>query len=1124
MARIGVYICHCGLNIAGVIDVKGVAQYAEKLPCVEIARDSKYLCSDAGQKLIQEDIENLKLERVVVASCSPRMHEATFREVLEKAGLNPYLLEMVNIREQASWCHSEKPEEATQKAEALIVMAVNRAARLEPLERGKIKASRNVLVVGGGIAGIQASLDLAEAGFKVFLVEKSPSIGGRMAQLDKTFPTLDCSACILTPRMAEVGRHPSVELLTYSEVESLTGFVGNFEATILTKPRYIDSTQCTGCGECEEVCPVSMPSEFDLGLKNRKAVYRPFPQAIPNVFTIDKRGVPPCRATCPAGVNVQGYVALASQGKFIEAYELIRESIPFPSVCGRVCFRPCESECERGKLDEPIAINAIKRFVAEYARSKKRETPKPTTKKHSERVAVVGSGPAGLTAAYELVGLGYPVTVFESLPKAGGMLRVGIPEYRLPRDVLDGEIQAIIDSGVEIITNVTIGKDIPFEELLQMFKTVFIATGVQVCRKLGIEGEELRGVIPALEFLKRVNSGEPVEVGRRVAVIGGGNVAVDATRTALRRHPEKVMIFYRRSREEMPAYSSEVKEAEKEGVELHFLVSPTKILGKDGCVASLECVEMRLGELDESSRRRPVPIEGSEFSIEVDTIIQAVGQSIDKSVLPKDLELTPYETIAVDPITLQTSRLGVFAGGDVVTGEATVIDAIAHGKRAAESIDRYLRGGDLRAGREEEMTVERDVPKEGVELKHRKEMPLLSVNERIDSREVELGFTEEMVLEEAGRCLACGGCSECLECEKVCELPDVIDHKQEEERRTITVGGVIVAVGCEVFDASLVPELGYGVYPNVISNVEFERLSNASGPTEGKILNPETKDPPKSVAFIQCVGSRDKRFCELCCRIGCMVTLKQAILIKEKLGQSTDVCICHNDMRSFGKAYEEFYARARQMGIRFIKGLPSEVKRAPNSSLSFDVYESNIQKLLEIHADLIVLASGLTPGPDFSKLQEVLRIQRSPDGFFLEAHPKLQPLETPTRGIFLAGTCHSPKDIPDTVAQASGAAMKAVELLITGEVEIEPFIAVIEEDLCSGCRICESVCPYQAIEMKTQIVDGEKKEVATVLAAVCQGCGACSVACPTAAVDMQHYRKGQIMAQITALGKGGDKR
>ena len=1124
MARIGVYVCHCGLNIAGVIDVEGVAEFAGKLPGVEVARDSKYLCSDAGQKLIKGDIEKFKLERVVVASCSPRMHEATFREAVEEAGLNPYLLEMTNIREQDSWVHREKPEEATQKAKALIKMAVNRAAILEPLKRGKIKASRRVLVVGGGIAGIQASLDLAKAGFKVFLVEKSPSIGGRMAQLDKTFPTLDCSACILTPRMAEVGRHPSIELLTYSEVESLTGFVGNFEATILTKPRYVDSTQCTGCSECEEVCPVLMPSEFDLGLKNRKAVYRPFPQAIPNVFTIDKRGVPPCRAMCPAGVNAQGYIALASQGKFVEAYELIRESIPFPSVCGRVCFRPCESECERGKLDEPIAINAIKRFVAEYARSQKRETPKPTTKKYTERVAIVGSGPAGLTAAYELVRLGYPVTVFESLPKAGGMLRAGIPKYRLPKDILDEEIQAIVNSGVEIITDVTIGKDKPFEELLQMFKAVFIATGVQVCRKLGIEGEELRGAIPALEFLKRANSGEPVEVGRRVAVIGGGNVAVDAARTALRHHPEKVVILYRRSREEMPAYSSEVKEAEKEGVELRFLVSPTKILGKDGCVAFLECAKMRLGEPDESGRRRPVPIEGSEFPIEVDTIIQAVGQSIDKSVLPKDLELTPYETISVDPVTLQTSRASIFAGGDVVTGEATVIDAIAHGKRAAESIDRYLRGRDLRVGREEEMTVVRDVPKEGVELKHRKEMPLLPVNQRFNGREIELGFTQEMILEEASRCLACGGCSECLECEKVCELPDVIDHKQKKERREITVGSVIVAVGCEIFDASLMPALGYGIYPNVISNIEFERLSNAAGPTNGKVLNPVTKEPPKSVAFIQCVGSRDKRFYTQCCRVGCMVTLKQAILIKEKLGQSTDVYICHNDMRSFGKAYEEFYKRARQMGIRFIKGLPSEVKLSSNGSLSFDVYESNTQKLLEIHADLIVLASGLTPGSDFSKVQEVLRIQRSPDGFFLEAHPKLQPLETPTRGIFLAGSCHSPKDIPDTVAQASGAAMKVAELLATGEVEIEPFIAVVEETLCSGCRICESVCPYQAIEMKMQIADGEEKEVASVLAAVCQGCGACSVACPTTAIDMQHYRRGQIMAQITALVQGGGKR
>lgn len=1125
MPQIGVYVCHCGLNIAGVINSKSVTEYAVKLPNVKVARNNTYLCSDAGQKMIKEDIQKDKLDRIIVASCSPRMHEETFRKAISEAGLNPYLLEMINIREQDSWVHSKEPEKATEKAKTLIEMAVARAVRLEPLQKGKIKATKSVLVIGGGIAGIQASLDLANSGFKVYLVEKSPSIGGRMAQLDKTFPTLDCSACILTPKMAEAGRHQNIKLITYAEIEKVTGFVGNFKVTVRKKPRYLDEEQCTGCGECEKVCPISVPNKFDLGLRSRKAVYRPFPQAVPNVFTIDKKGIPPCRTACPAGVNVQGYVALASQGKFEEAFELVRRSIPFPSVCGRVCFHPCEDECERGKVDEPVAINAIKRFVSDYVLGKEKEKLKPFPKKYEEEIAVVGSGPAGLTAAYELAKIGYSVTVFESLPKPGGMLCVGIPKYRLPMKVLEKEIKHIENSGVKIKTNVTIGKDLTFDELLrQGYESIFIAVGVQECRKLGIEGEELEGVIPALRFLKHTNLEQPIAIGQKVAVIGGGNVAIDAARKALRHRAKEVTLLYRRSREEMPAYSSEVKAAEREGVTIRFLTSPRKILGKEGRVVALECIGMKLGEPDESGRKYPTPLEGSEFIVEVHNVIPAIGQSLDNTLLPKNLELTRYGTIAVDPVTLETNQPGIFAGGDAAKGEATVIDAIADGKRAAVSIDRRLRGEDLRAGREKEVLKVIEVPKEGIEKVSRRVMPLLPLDQRIGDEEVELGFTEKMTREEANRCLACGVCSECLECEKVCELPSMINHQQKEEHVNVEVGGIIVAIGCEVFDASLTPELGYGRFKNVISNIEFERLSNAAGPTEGKILLPETRKPPKSVAFIQCVGSRDKRFCENCCRIGCMVTLKQAILVKEKLGHNVDVCVCYNDMRAFGKAYEEFYDRARQMDIKFVKGLPSEVNGLSDGPLNFDVYESNTNKLLEIQADLVVLASGLLTTSDFAELQNTLRIPRSPDGFFLEAHPKLRPLETPTRGIFLAGACQSPKDIPDTVSQASGAAMKAAELLATGEVEIEPLIAVVEESLCGGCRICETICPYQAIEMEAKNVEGEEKSVAKVVEAVCQGCGSCSVACPTRAIDMQHYRQEQILAQVIAAVQGGKRK
>jgi heterodisulfide reductase subunit A len=630
-------------------------------------------------------------------------------------------------------------------------------------------------------------------------------------------------------------------------------------------------------------------------------------------------------------------------------------------------------------------------------------------------------------------------------------------------------------------------------------------------------------VIPALEFLKSASLGGNVEIGRKAAVIGGGNVAIDTARTALRQGAEEVMVFYRRSRAEMPAYASEVHEAEAEGVKLHFLVAPTRILGEGERVAGLECAKMELGKPDESGRRRPLPIKGSSFVTDVDTVIPAVGQSLDFTLLPQNLRLTTSETVAVDSTTLETNLPGVFAGGDAAKGEATVIDAIADGKRAARSIHRYLRGEDMRAGRDQQAPKVDTVSTKGVEKRPRQEMPLLPLDQRTGDSEVELGFTEEMTIREAERCLACGGCSECLECERACELTNVIDHNQQEKQLTIKVGGIIVAVGSDAFDAALTPELGYTRSPSVISNLQFERLSNAAGPTHGKILLPESKTPPKSVAFVQCVGSRDKRFCEYCCRIGCMVTLKQAIITKEKLADDVEVYVCYNDMRAFGKGYEEFYDRARRMGVKFVKGLPSEIKSSNKGVLRFDIYESNTNKLLEIQADLVVLASGLVPSTDLKELTEVLHIPRSADGFLLETHPKLRPLETSSKGIFLAGACQGPKDIPDTVAQASGAAMKAAELLATGEVEIEPLIAAITQKLCSGCRICETICPYQAIEIENAAGEGAEKKVAKILPAVCQGCGACAVACPTQAIDMQHFTREQILAQIRAATHGGEK-
>ena len=478
--KIGVYICHCGTNIAGTVDVEAVTEFARGLPSVAIARQNTYMCSDPGQELIRQDIKELGLNRVVVASCSPLMHERTFRRVCQESGLNPYLFEMANIREHCSWI-TEDHGAATEKAKALVSAAVRRVFYQEPLETKEVPVNPNTLVVGGGIAGIQAALEIADSRHKVYLVEREPSIGGHMIQLDKTFPTLDCSACILTPKMSLVGSHPYIELMSYSEVVEVSGYVGYIKAKIKKKARYVDVDKCTGCGECTNVCPVEVPNEFDLGLGQRKAIYRPFPQAVPNVFAVDKRGYPPCRVACPAGVNAQGYIALISQGKFKEALEVLRRTMPFAGVCGRVCTHPCESECERGKVDEPVSIRSLKRFMADYELSVGREKATPIERTKEDKVAIIGSGPAGLACAYDLVREGYPVTVFEAAPQSGGLLRYGIPEYRLPKKVLDNEISYMEELGVEIKTNT------PMENLEDIFnqgyEAIFLATGAGIARR-----------------------------------------------------------------------------------------------------------------------------------------------------------------------------------------------------------------------------------------------------------------------------------------------------------------------------------------------------------------------------------------------------------------------------------------------------------------------------------------------------------------------------------------------------------------------------------------------------------------------------------------------------------------
>jgi len=655
--RIGVYVCHCGLNIAVSVDCADVAKFAATLPQVVLAQDNRYTCSDQGQEGIKKDIKEKNLNRVVVASCSPRLHEPTFRKACEDAGLNKYLFEMANIREHCSWVHLYDKDAATQKAKDLVKMAVAKAALLTPAEETEVPIIRKALVIGGGVAGIQAALDLADTGYKVYLVEKQPSIGGMMARIDKTFPTMDCSICILAPKMSDVGHHPEIDLLTNSEVAEVKGYIGNFHVKVLKKPRYV-TKDCSACGECTKVCPITAPNEFDVGLATRHGIYTPFAQAVPSTYIIDM--------------------------------------------------------------------------------------------------------------------------------------------------------------------NLCLNKD-----------------GVVVCDK----------------------------------------------------------------------------------------------------------------------------------------------------------------------------------------------------------------------------------------------------------------------------------------CMKACER-QAVNFEMKPETVDLEVGTIVVATGADVFDPSTLPSYGYGKYPNVITSLEFERLINAGGPSHGHLLKPSDMQIPKRVAFVQCVGSRSDKTGRLyCSNVCCMNTIKDSLLIKEHW-PNTEIYVFYVDIRAYGKGFEDLYIRARNAGVKFIRGLPAEIKEDKKTHGLWLMGENTLQKeLYRTDVDLVVLSVGLEARKDSEIIQRLLTLSRNQDGFFLEAHPKLRPVDAATGGIFFAGCAESPKDIKDSVTQASAAAARAGILMAKGKVTVEAITPIFFPEKCKACGLCTKVCPYNAITL-----DKDSKQIHIVEAA-CGGCGTCSAECPFGALTQNHFTDAQITAQIDAVTeKDADKK
>jgi len=477
---------------------------------------------------------------------------------------------------------------------------------------------------------------------------------------------------------------------------------------------------------------------------------------------------PFCVATCPLHVDMKGAIELIRDGKFEDALTLIRETLPFAGILGRICTHPCEDKCQRKDVDTAISIMALKRAAADYG--KDAEWDLTISEEKAQRVAIVGGGPAGLMSAYELRRLGYQVTVFEALPMLGGMLAIGIPEYRLPRDILKDDLNIIERLGIQVKLNTRIGEDIKFADLKKDYDAVFVAPGTTMSQTVSLKGSDLDGVRWGMDFLREVNLGKQTTVGEKVVVVGGGNVAIDAARVVFRMDAKQVSIVYRRSREEMPASEEEIRAAEEEGIDITYLANPTEVLG-EGKVTGLECIRMKLGEPDESGRARPIPIEGSQFKIDADSVILAIGQAPDTSFITEDsaIKCSRHGHIIADETTLATSTPGVFAGGDGVYGPKTVIEALAAGKKAATSIDRYLRGEDLSVGRQGEGSQQSrlKVNLEGRVRKDRVSMSALPVEQRKGNfREVELGLTQEQARQEAERCLYC----ECKLCVKDCEF------------------------------------------------------------------------------------------------------------------------------------------------------------------------------------------------------------------------------------------------------------------------------------------------------------------------------------------------------------------
>jgi heterodisulfide reductase subunit A-like polyferredoxin len=800
------------------------------------------------------------------------------------------------------------------------------------------------------------------------------------------------------------------------------------------------------------VCPIDVSNEYDEGLSQRKAIYKRYPQAIPGGYAISKLGTAPCKATCPAHVSIQGYIALINEGKYAEALKLFKQDHPFPGVCGRVCHHPCEGVCTRNDVDQPLAIRELHRFLADWEKGQERPWIPDVEEQRSEKVAIIGSGPAGLTTAYYLALKGYQVTIFEKLPVAGGMMSVGIPEYRLPRDILSAEIRVIEQMGVTIRTGVTFGEDISFDSLkADGFAAVFLAIGLHGGRKLGVENEEVEGVLQGVDFLRDSAMGKDVAIGDDVLVVGGGNVAIDVALTAKRKGAKKVTMVCLEKREEMPAWEHEIQEALESDIEIVNSFGPkTFFIDKSSRVSGIE-FKTCTAVFDEEGRFRPRYDEDACTPLFGDTVIISIGQSADLGNLRElGVATTPVGGLETDPLTLQTPIEWVFAGGDAVYGPKSVVDAVACGKEASESIHRFLNGMDLRQGREKLWDFEKpDVA--GESKQPRVPVRCLDPTAReCNFLEVSFGYDEKEARRESQRCLRCGICSECYQCVDAC-LAKAIDHEQQSETLELEAGSVVLCPGSEPYDPSHLENVyHYLSSPNVMTSLEFERILSASGPTMGHLQRPSDDTEPKKIAWLQCVGSRDTNQCGngYCSSVCCMYALKDAMIAKDHAEHDLDCVVFNMDIRSFGKDYEKYYQRAKDAGVRFVKSRVHSIDVVRETGdLSIRYVDEAGSTETEVF-DIVVLSVGLQVPQSTVELAERIGVELDRYNFAV-THP-FKPIETTRAGVFACGVFQQPKDIPSSVTEASAAACAAGARLAEARDTLTRSVAIPDEMDVSG--------------------------------------------------------------------------